>query len=456
MIIKGGTIVNEGRSFRGDIVIEGGVIIDIVHDDSLQFTAYSLQESPQEVINAEGCYVLPGIIDSHVHFREPGLTAKADIDTESQAAAAGGVTSYFDMPNTVPQTTTLEALEEKFRLAAQKSHVNYSFFFGATNDNYPLFSQLPAQRIPGIKLFMGSSTGNMLVDREEALDKIFSSARLPLMAHCEDTDIINHNMAAFKEQYGEDPDVRLHPLIRSEEACLASTQKAIELAIKHHARLHIAHVTTGEELLFFNENVNDNDNYQALPRITAEAVIGHLYFSLVDYERLGAKIKVNPAIKNFRDCQALRDGLMNGKITTIGTDHAPHLLEQKQGGCAKAASGMPMIQFSLVTMLELVDAGVLTMERLVQLMCHNPALLFGVQKRGFLREGYQADLVIVRPQSPWTVKKEKILSKCGWSPMEGHEYQWRVEQTICNGHSVYQNGKVDTSYIGEEIQFWHS
>ena len=456
MIIKGGTIVNEGRSFRGDIVIEGGVIIDIVHDDSLQLTAYGLQESPQEIINAEGCYVLPGIIDSHVHFREPGLTAKADIDTESQAAAAGGVTSYFDMPNTVPQTTTLEALEEKFRLAAQKSHVNYSFFFGATNDNYPLFSQLPAQRIPGIKLFMGSSTGNMLVDREEALDKIFSSARLPLMAHCEDTDIINHNMAAFKEQYGEDPDVRLHPLIRSEEACLASTQKAIELAIKHHARLHIAHVTTGEELLFFNENVNDNDNYQALPRITAEAVIGHLYFSLVDYERLGAKIKVNPAIKNFRDCQALRDGLMNGKITTIGTDHAPHLLEQKQGGCAKAASGMPMIQFSLVTMLELVDAGVLTMERLVQLMCHNPALLFGVQKRGFLREGYQADLVIVRPQSPWTVKKEKILSKCGWSPMEGHEYQWRVEQTICNGHSVYQNGKVDTSYIGEEIQFWHS
>ena len=456
MIIKGGTIVNEGRSFRGDIVIEGGVIIDIVHDDSLQFTAYSLQESPQEVINAEGCYVLPGIIDSHVHFREPGLTAKADIDSESQAAAAGGVTSYFDMPNTVPQTTTLEALEEKFRLAAQKSHVNYSFFFGATNDNYPLFSQLPAQRIPGIKLFMGSSTGNMLVDKEEALDKIFSSARLPLMAHCEDTDIINHNMAAFKEQYGEDPDVRLHPLIRSEEACLASTQKAIELAIKHHARLHIAHVTTGEELLFFNENVNDNDNYQALPRITAEAVIGHLYFSLVDYERLGAKIKVNPAIKNFRDCQALRDGLMNGKITTIGTDHAPHLLEQKQGGCAKAASGMPMIQFSLVTMLELVDAGVLTMERLVQLMCHNPALLFGVQNRGFLREGYQADLVIVRPQSPWTVKKEEILSKCGWSPMEGHEYQWRVEQTICNGHSVYQNGKVDTCYIGEEIQFWHS
>ena len=454
MIIKGGTIVNEGHCFIGDIVIEGGVIVGVINENDNDND--NEDEDEDEVIDASGCYVLPGVIDSHVHFREPGLTAKADIDTESQAAAAGGVTSYFDMPNTVPQTTTLEALEEKFRLAAEKSHVNYSFFFGATNDNYPLFSQLPTQRIPGIKLFMGSSTGNMLVDREEALDKIFASAQLPLMAHCEDTDIINRNMAAFKEQYGEDPDVRFHPLIRSEEACMASTQKAIELAIKHNAQLHIAHVTTGEELLFFNENVNDNDNYQALPRITAEAVIGHLYFSLVDYERLGAKIKVNPAIKNFRDCQALRDGLMDGRITTIGTDHAPHLLEQKQGGCAKAASGMPMIQFSLVTMLELVDEGVLTMERMVQLMCHNPALLFGVQQRGFIREGYQADLVIVRPQSPWTVKKEDILSKCGWSPMEGHEYQWRVEQTICNGHPVYQHGKVDTSYIGEEIQFSHS
>ena len=455
MIIKGGTIVNEGHCFIGDIVIEGGVIVGVYENEDDNDNDNE-NEDEDEVIDASGCYVLPGVIDSHVHFREPGLTAKADIDTESQAAAAGGVTSYFDMPNTVPQTTTLEALEEKFRLAAEKSHVNYSFFFGATNDNYPLFSQLPTQRIPGIKLFMGSSTGNMLVDREEALDKIFASAQLPLMAHCEDTDIINRNMAAFKEQYGEDPDVRFHPLIRSEEACMASTTKAIELAIKHNARLHVAHVTTAEELLFFNENVNDNDNYQALPRITAEAVIGHLYFSLVDYERLGAKIKVNPAIKNFRDCQALRDGLMDGRITTIGTDHAPHLLEQKQGGCAKAASGMPMIQFSLVTMLELVDEGVLTMERMVQLMCHNPALLFGVQQRGFIREGYQADLVIVRPQSPWTVKKEDILSKCGWSPMEGHEYQWRVEQTICNGHPVYQHGKVDTSYIGEEIQFSHS
>jgi dihydroorotase len=380
------------------------------------------------------------------------------MESESRAAAAGGVTSYFDMPNTVPQTTTLEALEEKFELAAQKSHVNYSFFFGATNDNYPLFSQLPANRIPGIKLFMGSSTGNMLVDRDEALDKIFATAPLLLMTHCEDTDIINRNMAAFKEQYGEDPDIRLHPLIRSEEACMSSTTKAIELAIKHDARLHVAHVTTAEELSLFTvyRLPFTADGLQAWPRITAEATVGHLYFSLTDYERLGAKIKVNPAIKNFRDCQALREGLMDGRVAVIGTDHAPHLLEQKQGGCAKATSGMPMLQFSLVTMLELVDEGVLTMERLVQLMCHNPANLFEVTQRGYLRKGYKADIAIVHRQAPWVVTKECIQSKCGWSPMEGHEYQWRVEQTYCNGHLVYSDGKVDTSYIGEEIHFQHT
>ena len=366
------------------------------------------------------------------------------------------------MPNTVPQTTTLEALEEKYLTARKKSHVNYAFFFGATNDNYTLFDQLPADRIPGIKLFMGSSTGNMLVDREEALDRIFASAQLPLMAHCEDTDIINRNMAACQEQMGEDPDVRMHPLIRSKEACMASTTKAIELAVRHDARLHIAHVTTEEELDLFNRlpltanRLPLTANRLPLPRITAEATVGHLYFSQEDYERLGAKIKVNPAIKNLRDRQALREGLTDGRVTTIGTDHAPHLLSQKEGGCAKAASGMPMIQFSLVTMLELVDEGVLTMERLVELMCHNPARLFGVQNRGFIRKGYRADLVMVRPQSPWTVTKDCIRSKCGWSPMEGHEYQWRVEQTLCNGHAVYQDKKVDTDYIGEEITFHHA
>ena len=450
MIIHGGTIVNEGRSFLGDIVVEDDRIVDIVPQPS------TLHPHPSPVIDATGCYVLPGVIDSHVHFREPGLTEKADMESESRAAAAGGVTSFFDMPNTVPQTTTLEALEEKFRIAAQKSHVNYSFFFGATNDNYECFQVLPENRIPGIKLFMGSSTGNMLVDRDEALEKIFASARLPLMAHCEDTAIINHNMAAFKQKFGDDPEVWCHPLIRSEEACLSSTMKAIGLAIQHDARLHVAHVTTAEELELFLEapSLWERMGGEA-PLITAEATVGHLYFSMVDYERLGAKIKVNPAIKNFRDCQALRDGLMNGRVTTIGTDHAPHLLSQKQGGCAKAASGMPMIQFSLVTMLELMDEGVLTIERLVQLMCHNPALLFGVKERGFLRKGYKADLTIVRPASPWTVTPDVNESKCGWSPMEGHQYQWKVEKTMCNGRLVYDQGTVIPDVLGEALEFQH-
>ena len=456
MIIEGGTIVNEGRVFKGTVIIENDRIADIIEEPQTSTL------NPHTSINATGCYILPGIIDSHVHFREPGLTAKADIVSESRAAAAGGVTSYFDMPNTVPQTTTLEALEEKFRLAAGRSHVNYSFFFGATNDNYTLFDRLPYDRIPGIKLFMGSSTGNMLVDREEALDHIFAAARLPLMAHCEDTGIINRNMARFKEQFGDDPDVRFHPLIRSEEACLASTVKAIGLAIRHGARLHVAHVTTAEEIELFTPILGlsapspwERAGGEA-SLITAEAAVGHLYFSLVDYNRLGAKIKVNPAIKNFRDCQALRDGLMDGHVATVATDHAPHLLEQKQGGCARAASGMPMIQFSLVTMLELVDEGVLTLERLVQLMCHNPARLFDVSRRGFLRKGYKADLVIVRPGSPWTVTRDSILSKCGWSPMEGHEYQWQVMQTYCNGQLVYDHGIVPEHAIGEEIQFCHA
>jgi len=380
-----------------------------------------------------------------VHFREPGLTDKADIDTESQAAAAGGVTSYFDMPNTVPQTTTLEALEEKFRLAAEKSHVNYSFFFGATNDNVELFDRLDPHAIPGIKLFMGSSTGNMLVDRDEALDRIFSTAPLPVMTHCEDTAIIERNMLEFRQRYGEDPDVWTHPLIRSEEACYASTVKAIELAVKHSSRLHIAHITTEKELELIPAN--------CLHTITAEATVGHLLFSFVDYKTLGTRIKVNPAVKSVIDQQALRDGLVDGRISVIGTDHAPHLLSQKQGGAARAASGMPMIQFSLPAMLGLVDEDVLTIQRLVELMAHNPARIFEVRERGFLRTGYKADVTIVRPHAPWTLTADRILSKCGWSPLEGHTFQWRVEQTLCNGHLIYNNGVVDTSYIGQPLQF---
>ena len=441
-IVQGGTIVNEGRTFDGTIVIEDGTITQIIQGKTYP------EASPDEVVDASGCFVLPGIIDDHVHFREPGLTEKADIDTESRAAAAGGVTTYFDMPNTVPQTTTLEALEGKFALAAKKSHVNYSFFFGATNDNIALFERLDPHRIPGIKLFMGSSTGNMLVDRREALEQLFSSAKLPIMAHCEDTAIINRNMAEAKRQYGEDPKVIHHPEIRSEEACYESTRLAVELAQKYDARLHIAHLTTAKELDLIPAN-----HISHLSRITAEVTPSHLFFCDRDYVSLGTRIKCNPAIKTERDREALQRALTDGRVTVIGTDHAPHLLSQKEGGCAKAVSGMPMIQFSLVTMLELVDNGILSLERLVELMCHNPARLFEVRHRGFIREGYQADLVLVRPNTAWVCTKDVIQSKCGWSPMEGHMFLWRVERTLCNGHTVYADGVVDSDYIGQPVDF---
>ena len=442
-VIEGGTIVNEGRTFDGTLVIEDGTIITIAPVGTI------VPVNPTDtIIDARGCFILPGIIDDHVHFREPGLTGKADMDTESRAAAAGGVTTFFDMPNTQPQTTTLETLEEKFRLARQKSHVNYSFFYGATNDNVDSFAQLDIHRIPGIKLFMGSSTGNMLVDRRESLERIFRSTPLPLMAHCEDTDIINRNMEAAKAKYGDDPKVIHHPEIRSTEACYESTRLAVELARKYHTRFHLAHVSTAKELELFNSQLSTLNS-----QLSVEVTPSHLYFSDRDYDRLGTRIKCNPAIKSERDREALQQALSDGRITVIGTDHAPHLLSQKEGGCAKAASGMPMIQFSLVTMLEMVDQGILTIERLVELMCHNPARLFEVRQRGFIRPGYRADLVIVRPNTGWTVTPSVIQSKCGWSPMEGHTYLWRVERTLCNGHTVYVDGKVDTDYIGEEVVF---
>lgn len=437
-LITNAEIVNEGRRYGGSIIIEDGRIIEIT-DKPLQPDA-----SVHETIDASGCLVMPGVIDNHVHFREPGLTAKADIATESRAAAAGGVTTYFDMPNTVPQTTTPAALEEKFRLAAEKSRVNYSFFFGATNDNLPLIDRLDATRIPGVKLFMGSSTGNMLVDRQEALERIFSTVRMPVMAHCEDTAIINRNMEEVRRSDPRFPDVALHPLIRSAEACYESTSLAVSLARRYGTRLHVAHLTTARELELFAPGD---------PKITAEATVGHLFFTDADYARLGARIKVNPAVKTAADRDALRRALLDGRIITIGTDHAPHLPEQKEGGCDTAASGMPMIQFSLVTMLELVDEGVLPVERMVELMCHAPARLFGVRDRGFLRPGCWADIVIVSPRGPWTVTPELIESRCGWSPMEGHRYRWRVERTLCNGRTVYDGRTVDDTSRGMEVTF---
>lgn len=439
ILIKGGTIVNEGRSFKGNLIVDGDKISEIEENEAPR-------GSYDEVIEASGCFVLPGVIDDHVHFREPGLVHKADIQSESRAAAYGGVTSYLEMPNTKPQTTTLEALENKFELAAAKSHVNYGFFFGATNDNTDLFCKLNKQRVPGIKLFMGSSTGNMLVDKKEALQNVFRIAKeigLPVMTHCEDTEIINKNMAAFQKKYGDDPDVVYHPLIRSEEACYQSSLLAVCLARQYGTRLHIAHVTTAKELELLGKDEN----------ITGEAVIAHLFFTDKDYATKKSLIKCNPAIKTLADRDALRKALSDGRIEVVGTDHAPHEWAAKQGGCVSAASGMPMLQFSLVTMLELVDEGILTIEKMVELMAHHPASLFSINKRGYLRKGYQADIVIVRPNSPWTVDKKVIQSKCGWSPMEGHQYQWRVEQTFCNGHLIYNRGDFDESYCGQELSF---
>ena len=436
-LIFGGTVVSEGKTRVASVTVDNDTITDIIEGNETPRGNYD------QIVDATGCFVLPGVIDDHVHFRDPGLTAKADIETESRAAAYGGVTSYFDMPNTKPQTTTLEALEAKYADAARKSHVNYGFFIGATNDNIDTVCSVDPHRVPGIKLFMGSSTGNMLVDRRDVLRKLFANAKLPIMTHCEDTTIINRNMAEAKRRYGDDPAVEHHTEIRSEEACWESTRLAVELARETGARLHVAHLTTARELEFFGTD----------PRITAEAVIAHLFFTDADYATLGTRIKCNPAIKTAADRDALRRALADGRITTVGTDHAPHLLADKQGGCACAASGMPMLQFSLVAMLELVDKGVLSIERLVELMAHNPARLFGVTRRGFISKGYKADIVLVRPDSPWTVTKDCIQSKCGWSPMEGHTFRWQVRTTICNGHIIYNNGVFDDNSRGEALVF---
>ena len=439
-LIYGATIVNEGRSFKGCLTLENDLIASVTEGDAVPEGHFDLR------LNAEDCVVMPGVIDDHVHFREPGLTAKADLESESRAAAYGGVTTFFEMPNTLPQTTTLETLNQKLELAQGKSHVNYSFFFGATNQNVHLFERLDPKRVPGIKLFMGASTGNMLVDRLETLENIFKNAPLPIMTHCEDTQLVNQNMAEAKQLYGDDPAVEHHPAIRSAEACYHSSALAVELATKYGAQLHVAHLTTARELSLFGHN----------PRITAEVVIAHLWFCDADYRTRGTQIKCNPAVKTSADRDALRAALTDGRISVVATDHAPHLISDKIGGCAKAASGMPMVQFSLPAMLELCEKGVLTIERVVELMCHAPARLFAVSKRGFIKPGYKADLTIVRRGEPWTVTKDCVQSKCKWSPMEGEKFRWRVVQTICNGHLLLdEDGTFDAQYRGEEVAFCH-
>ena len=440
-LIRHATIVNEGQSVFGSVVIEDGCIAEVLAN----------RQTPSapcdETVDVTGCCLLPGVIDDHVHFRDPGLTHKADILSESRAAAAGGVTSIMDMPNTSPLTTTLEALEAKRELLSQKCIVNYSCYFGATNDNYTEFDKLDRRHVCGIKLFMGSSTGNMLVDRQESLRRIFNGTDMLIAAHCEDQDIIRQNAAYYQEKFHGQPDVpvELHPSIRSAEACHHSSALAVRLATEAHARLHLLHISTARELsLLSNAPLSQK-------RITAEACIAHLVFDKDDYHTLGTRIKCNPAIKDKSDREALRTAVNQGYIDVIATDHAPHLLSEKEGGALKATSGMPMIQFSLVAMLELAHEGVFTPETVVEKMCHAPARLFGIRQRGYIRPGYRADLVVVRPNTPWQVTSEIVQSKCGWSPLEGRTFHWKIEKTFVNGRLIFDGKQVDEQYRGEEL-----
>ena len=439
--IKNARIVNEGRAIEGSLVIEGEYIAEILEGGQQP-------SSPCDVeMDAEGHYLLPGVIDDHVHFRDPGLTHKADMHTESMAAVAGGVTSYMDMPNTNPQTTTVEALNNKFADAAEKSIANYSFYFGATNDNEGMIPFLDKQHVCGIKLFMGSSTGNMLVDRLDSLKYIFTHANMLIATHCEDQEIINRNIAIYKGKYDEDLPIQYHPLIRDEQACYQSSALAVKLAKETGARLHIMHISTAKELELLEDKPLEEK------RITAEACVSHLFFCDKDYANYGARIKCNPAIKTEKDRDALRQALTNNLIDVIGTDHAPHLLSEKQGGALKAVSGMPTLQFSLVSVMELVHEGIISIEQLVQKMCHAPATLYQIEKRGFIREGYKADLVILNPEKTWTVGNDCILSKCRWSPMEGQTFHAQVEKTFVNGSLVYSDGQVNENHRGQALEF---
>jgi dihydroorotase len=436
-IISNATIVNNGESRVGSLLINDGKIEKIVFSPSEVLSAEGAK-----VVDARGQYLLPGVIDDHVHFREPGMTAKADMHTESMAAAAGGVTSVLDMPNVVPQTTTVENWRQRMELAKDGMHVNYAFFIGATNNNLDEIMAMPLKEYPGVKLFMGSSTGNMLVDKREMLEQLFSRSPKLIMTHCEETSRINANMKAAQEKYGDDPSIEQHPVIRDAEACWQSSALAAELAHATSARLHIAHISTEKELSLLGGN------------ITGEACVAHLLYTDADYARLRGRIKCNPAIKTDADRQALRRAIADGTITCIGTDHAPHLLSEKEGGARTAVSGMPMVQFSLPSMLEMVDEGVLSIEQLVQLMCHNPAILFGIEGRGFIAEGMQADLVLVsRNEEPYTITSDIVLSKCGWSPREGDALHWSILSTWVNGNLVWDGTKVDTAIHGQPLIF---
>lgn len=439
-LIKNATLVNEGKTFQADVLIKNERIE--------QISAHISAENTDRIISAEGKILIPGVIDDQVHFREPGLTQKATIQTESAAAVAGGVTSYFEQPNTNPQTTNLELLEQKFAIASQSSYANYSFFLGGTNTNLDQIQQLNPRACAGVKLFLGSSTGNMLVDDAQVLETIFRNSPTIIAAHCEDEATIRKNLEHYQRLHNPIP-IALHPHIRSAEACFLSSQKAIALAEKTHARLHIFHISTGKEVALFR-----NDLPLEQKRITAEVCVHHLWFSEEDYTEKGALIKWNPAVKTAQDRSALWEGLLNDNLDVIATDHAPHTLAEKyETDYLKVPSGAPMVQHSLAVMLQCVSEGRISMEKVVQKMCHNPAILFQIEARGFLREGYFADFALIDPEAIQFISKENILYKCGWSPLEGQTLKGKVTHTFVNGNLVYENGSLQKNPFGKRITF---
>lgn len=440
-LIKNAKIVNEGSIFEGDVLIENEFITEIAE-------SISPKSSNCKIIDAEGNYLIPGAIDDQVHFREPGLTHKGDIASESAAAVAGGITSFIEQPNTVPNAVTQEILEEKYKIAAEKSYANYSFMMGGTNDNLEEVLKTNPRNVAGIKLFLGSSTGNMLVDDQDTLEKIFSSTKMLIAVHCEDEQTIKNNLERYKIQFGEDIPVECHPLIRSAESCYISSSKAIELAKKTGARLHVFHLSTAKEMELFSNKIPLEEK-----QITAEVCVHHLWFSDADYKTKGNLIKWNPAVKTAEDRTALWEALLDDRIDVIATDHAPHTLEEKKQSYLKAPSGGPLVQHALVAMFEANHQGKISVEKIVEKMCHNPAKIFKIEKRGFIREGFYADLAIVNPSLPWNVKKENILAKCGWSPFEGYNFKSRITHTFVNGELVYQNFKVKDIRVGKRLLF---
>ena len=442
ILIRNATIINEGIISKKDLLIADDLISAIGQSENWNTPAGTT------IIEAEGLLLLPGVIDDQVHFREPGLTHKGSIFTESRAAAAGGITSFMDMPNTNPQTVTIKDLDEKYRSGAENSLINYSFLIGATNDNLSEVLKADPAKVCGIKVFMGSSTGNMLVDNEKALIELFRRAHMPVSAHCEDEPTVRRNSEIQKKIFGDDIPIRLHPVIRSREACFISSSHAINLAKEYNTRLHIFHLSTADEMKLFS-----NEKPLSEKRITAEVCVHHLWFDDSDYETLGTMIKWNPAIKTKFDREALIDAINSDRIDVIATDHAPHTLEEKTNSYFKAPSGGPLVQHSLAIMLELWHRKAISLEKIVEKMCHNPAILFNIRGRGFLREGYKADLCIVDPNNEWSVSKDNILYKCGWSPFEGTTFRSKVVKTIVNGTIVYDNGIIKEDYRGERLLF---